>query len=232
MAGVYCGRQSGARSVAPHDTTAIETPACGFPEMPRHMAGMKFLPIFQPCQPQAWITLQFRSTSKRAHPGRLMASYREIRSKVKHVIGADIVDELLEYVKEHAPALWGEDQPRGFLSAMVFLTLYKDLFGEGYHDLLSDIDLPFHTTLHSLPHNIQAIRIVLEQWANGQWECGSLSNWREAARRLNIPPKFPVSPFSKFSVLATFVGFENTSFFRVLLIQSDINSGPSVDYKL
>ena len=146
-----------------------------------------------------------------------MASYREIREEVERVIGRDMFDELVDYVKAHPPALWGEEQPRAFLSTMVCTTLYKDLFGVGYVDLMSETEVPFHISHRSIWHNVPSIRLVLEQWGDAQWETGSLPEWREAARRLNIPPAFAVRPSLKFTLFGAFRGSEFTRFFATLL---------------
>ena len=87
----------------------------------------------------AWDTLQVYSPAATAHHHGIMASYRASKEKVERRIGRDMFDALASYVKENPPVLWGEEQPRGFISAMVCATLYKDLFGVGYHEMISEI---------------------------------------------------------------------------------------------
>lgn len=119
-------------------------------------------------------------------------SYAYIKGKVVGRIGLDVYEDILQFVTDCRPRLWGELKPRGFLAHNVCLALYKDLFAQSYNDL-AELDLGFHLSLQSLSHNVQTIRPLLKEWSQGHIEPGKLPDWTAAVRGVQMDPKFPVS---------------------------------------
>jgi len=152
-----------------------------------------------------------------------MTSYQEIREKVEQKIGRDMFDERVQSAKVHPSALWGEEKPRGFLSTMVCITLYKDLFGKGYLGLGSEFQLPFHASLRSIWHNVLAIRLVLEQLGDAQ--SGTMGRCPGPGRTISGGRphggstsllSFWCAPLSKVTIFAAWTGFDFTRFFATL----------------
>ena len=69
---------------------------------------------------------------------------------------------------------------------MVLLTLYKNLYGNGFHHIADEIDFHYKLTEHSIRHNIPLVRNVLSGWANGEITLGNLHDWKAAARHGNF----------------------------------------------
>lgn len=111
----------------------------------------------------------------------------QVRNKVKAKVGEELLDELVEYVKDDEPNLWGEQQPPDhFQEDMVLLTIYKDMTGDGFEKLEKDIDFGYKITHQSLHHNIQVLRDVLREYALENMKVGTLHAWKKAAKKCGL----------------------------------------------
>ena len=89
--------------------------------------------------------------------------YDVVRSKVPH----NIVGQMLAYLRQKPPRLWGEQQPPEYLEHALWLALYKDLMNIGCNKLEA-LCTTFKRAPHkTLAHNIEVIREHLYEWAKG-----------------------------------------------------------------
>lgn len=120
----------------------------------------------------------------------MLHSYSSIKKFVVRKVGEETFDDMLAYLKEHQPSLWGTIQPPSFLERNMVLTLYKDLQHHGYQRVLAEVDFgDFPLADKSFQKNAHRIRAVLANWAKTKIELGSPRAWKQAARHVPRPGK-------------------------------------------
>ena len=119
-------------------------------------------------------------------------NWTTVKAAVQEKIGDEAYSSLLSYLKDHTPALWGEDQPRTFLEKANAVALYKDLHGVGYCKL--EATLAIGITLHhnSLSHNQKVLRLSWKNWALQHIQLGVYTDWKAAVRHLRVTKRFPL----------------------------------------
>jgi hypothetical protein len=98
----------------------------------------------------------------------------EVKRTVQRKIHENVYEDIENFIKNSEVTFWGIDQPPSFKKDMLLLTLYKDLFGVGYHALVDEICFNFKITDHSLRHNVSKMRPLLNKWAEGKILPGNL----------------------------------------------------------
>ena len=63
----------------------------------------------------------------------------EVKRQVLEHINENIYVDIEQYVVNSTIQLWGIDQPKTFKKDILLLTLYKDIFGVGYHHVVERI---------------------------------------------------------------------------------------------
>ena len=110
-----------------------------------------------------------------------MPTLQAVTKKIVGKLTRPIVQDLLAYVIDSKPKLWGARQPRHYVSVMVILTLYHDLEAVGWQQIQQTQHLPFPVAHNSLHHNAKVIRRVLYYWAMQHIVPGSPTDWTAAA---------------------------------------------------
>ena len=110
----------------------------------------------------------------------------EVKRQVLEHINENIYVDIEQYVVNSTIQLWGIDQPKTFKKDILLLTLYKDIFGVGYHHVAERIKFEYKITDHSLRHNVSVMRPVLEEWAKGKISVGNVQSWKTAAHNSNF----------------------------------------------
>lgn len=115
------------------------------------------------------------------------ARFDEVKKKVERTLGKGVLGKILKYTSLHPPVLWGEQQPRNYLTRNVVLALHKDISAEGYGRILNDVDLGFHMHQTTFAHNTQKIREHLSLWGRSTMKHGSLGDWKQAMQGTKLP---------------------------------------------
>lgn len=113
--------------------------------------------------------------------------YNDVVEEVVHQISKPVYQDILAHVEMQDVNLWGEHQPKGFLSCMSTLTLWKDIKDKSYVNLMNLHPSDLHVSVKSLNHNIQALRPVLASWGEKQIHLGRLREWESAAANVHKP---------------------------------------------
>lgn len=111
---------------------------------------------------------------------------QQIKSFVVEKISSEVYNEIIHYLQNNNPHMWGMQRPRSFIEDMAMLTLYKDLCGIGYNLLLQTISLPYHLGNSSIVHNVRSIRNKLYEWSLGHIKVGSSTDWNYQARSARL----------------------------------------------
>jgi hypothetical protein len=64
---------------------------------------------------------------------------RDVVVYIIEKIHLPMLEQIWDYVKDHEPVLWGEEQPEDFLKIAFILSLYKDKKRIGYQKLLKKV---------------------------------------------------------------------------------------------
>ncbi len=112
-----------------------------------------------------------------------MKSYEDIRKCITDHLGSDVLDSVLVFVAQCKPSLWGERKGVAFVSKCTCLAIYKDLTGDGYGKIISQINFLEGLNPRSFNENTRRIRDCLGQWGRTQVVLGDSKDW-EADKRL------------------------------------------------
>lgn len=113
--------------------------------------------------------------------------YLEIERDVISTISRPIFLEILGFVSDKNPTLWGEQQPRFFLRRHLILSMYKDMKNLGYNSLLASVEqLGFKMNHKSFQRNTKVLRAIVAQWAEGTIILGNLQEWQRAAHHVKL----------------------------------------------
>jgi len=147
---------------------------------------------------------------------------------MKHIVESKLSNGLLNVWREFLvprPAiqnkLWGSEQPSGFVTHMITMTVYKDLEEIGYQAVLDKVDVGFRIMAKTFAHNARIIRKELFVWAKTQIILDSAETWN-AAKHL-LPKK---AGLEKVNLLM------NSSDFRLPGRASVLKKDPSWSHKL
>lgn len=110
----------------------------------------------------------------------------EVLRKVLARVPKHIYEQICTYIRSHQPSLWAAEKPRSFLKDQILLTLYKDLYGVGYHQLAADASFGYTITDHSLNNNCKKIREVLHQWSGEVITIGNEQEWNNQAKNCSF----------------------------------------------
>lgn len=107
-----------------------------------------------------------------------MKSFVNIKEEISDHIGSDVLEQILIFVSQAKPSLWGEQKPPAFVIEMTGLTIYKDITGTGYGAL----------NVKSFNHNAHVIRPYLQQWALQQFVLGTKTDWENEKKLMEENP--------------------------------------------
>jgi hypothetical protein len=111
---------------------------------------------------------------------------RQLRNK----LGESTFDEILQYVKDRKPKLWGDFQEDPYQKNMVICTLAKFSLGWSYDRLIKIVHVEPHLVAKSLNYNVLALARVLSDWGKEWIIWGTRREWKDAARRVKYPAEF------------------------------------------
>lgn len=112
---------------------------------------------------------------------------QEIRRRVLDRMRLSTLQQLCDYVTQKKPALWGQKQGRGYLTACVLVALYKDTHAIGYNALLEEVKSWMPISSKTLRHNTQVLRRLFASWGKRRVKLGSLATWQRVAQYLQVP---------------------------------------------
>ena len=110
-------------------------------------------------------------------------SRAQLKKKLTSVCSSTTLDEMIGWVKQRDPNLWGQFKPDKFIQDNVLLTLYKDLSGFGFKTLENEINFGYPMSHNSMQHNIPLVRGLLRDWAMTYIKVGSVTDWKKVARK-------------------------------------------------
>ena len=84
-------------------------------------------------------------------------TYLSVKRSVIRALSREVYDDIVSYLKDDPPRLWGSQKPSGFLEKMATLGLHKKLTATGYNKLNDDIDIGSKLDSKSFHHNWQVI---------------------------------------------------------------------------
>src|SRR5215472_3373237 len=105
-----------------------------------------------------------------------MPKQQHVERVVHTRIPKGLLSQLSSFVSHSSPNLWGEHQPKHFTEQTLYVTLYKDLRGYGYHRLAGKISKWYRVATNTLRHNIKEIRKCLRLWGRRRVDESSLDD--------------------------------------------------------
>jgi hypothetical protein len=120
----------------------------------------------------------------------MSTTYLSVKRFVVKALSKDVYDDILSYLMENPPNLWGEQQLSGFFEKMVTLGLFKELKSIGYKKLNSDVDIGSKLNHKSFQHNWGVIRKEIAKWAESTIDLGTAEDWDEAVEDVALPKEF------------------------------------------
>lgn len=108
-----------------------------------------------------------------------MSTSIKLKEAVIKKLGRDTFKDLMSFISQHNPRLWGEQKPKNFLQTNVILALYKDLFKIGYTRMMKEVKLSFRLHHKSLAHNTKILRALFGLWGRGKIQKGTLTDWKK-----------------------------------------------------
>ena len=112
-----------------------------------------------------------------------MACFQEIQKCITDQLGSNVLDNILCFVTQCKPSLWGERKGRAFVNKCICLAIYKDLSGDGYGNIIRQINFLEGLNPRSFNKNTQPICKCLGQWGCTQIVLGDSKDW-EADKHL------------------------------------------------
>ena len=99
------------------------------------------------------------------------------KRKVRDKFGADEFDDLLHFLDERDPIIWGQEKPENFLELNLYCLLYHDLFGVGFNRVFAKVNWGFRWSRKSLQHNARVLRHHGKAWGQSKIGGEYYSNW-------------------------------------------------------
>ncbi len=87
-------------------------------------------------------------------------SYIDVVSRVDNAVGAEVLQDIVQFISRQEVTLWGSHKPRYFLQATLRLALYYDLEEVGYCGLTHFRDLPCLINHKSLYCNVTVLLLL------------------------------------------------------------------------
>lgn len=106
---------------------------------------------------------------------------RRVERKVKRLLHGPVYDDLLQYLEEQDPSLWGIFRSDNFLEQNLLLALYHDHSGLGYQRILREEGLTRSLSHRSFQHNTEVIRRLGANWAKQYIDLPLLEDRQEIA---------------------------------------------------
>jgi mannosyltransferase OCH1-like enzyme len=114
--------------------------------------------------------------------------YEIIKNKVISTLGENTFKNILQFAKNENPSLWREQKPHNFLEINLVLTIYKDLTGMAYNNIINNVSLNFNLNHKSFQHNAKSLRVVLTKWKNSTIQLDTTQDWKTAVRDVDLDP--------------------------------------------
>jgi len=111
-------------------------------------------------------------------------SFTQVHQNLLECMKSTTLVNILKFVKERNPSLWGEQKPRSFVKQQVYFALFKLKTGMGFQKLKTHIRFPHHISLCSLEHNFAELLSLFKIWSKEQITLGTLGEWKTASRNL------------------------------------------------
>lgn len=109
-----------------------------------------------------------------------------IKSRVKHLIGENIVNDMISHLTNSTISLWGENQICHYRENWLYFVLYRDIEDcpiYAYNDI-EELSTVGHT---SIRHNVDSIRNELFEWAQRHIVLGNQNSWNAVLRGVKFP---------------------------------------------
>jgi hypothetical protein len=119
-----------------------------------------------------------------------LISRRAISSRVTRVLTREVWEDLLAFVEQRAPELWGMEQGDDYLESNLLLVIYKAITGVGYNALISQVDFVGPETGKTFSHNACILRAEMASWAHQYITVGTKRDWNTAAADVKRPDPF------------------------------------------
>lgn len=114
----------------------------------------------------------------------------ELQKELQPAATKKILKELENFIEERKMNLWGQKRPTSFKKVMLYLTLYKDLYGKSDLWIYQHQPKNYHLSKESLQHNIKEMRRILDQWAETVIGEPSFESLKQAAKNVTVHPSF------------------------------------------
>jgi hypothetical protein len=96
----------------------------------------------------------------------MITTYKQLRQAVVDVLNETVLMKIIKSVKFPAETIWGSSQPRKASTAIILITIYKDIQGIGYNSLKKEIEPYWQMSNEAIQRNIKLVRKELRNWAN------------------------------------------------------------------
>lgn len=118
-----------------------------------------------------------------------MINAADVRNFVIQKIGRECFLKLVDFAKESHVKLMGEQVSLQRIPTVVALSLYRDLTGQGYQRILSQVRLSWIYSDLSFRTNTKRLRAALHKWARKQIKRGTWGEWDQAAKDCRLPKR-------------------------------------------
>ena len=117
----------------------------------------------------------------------MVLELKTIEEGVKSRIGGPRLKAILQGVQLDAEKLWCTARPRNFVHGIILITLFKDMTGVSYRDLIKDVAGWAHFSNDAITHNVKKCRVALRTWAKGVLAPQSHARLERMASKSNRP---------------------------------------------
>jgi hypothetical protein len=115
-----------------------------------------------------------------------MKTREEVEAAVRAHMPSRVLADILTFVRNNPPALWGLNRGRAFLRSYCLLALYKDITSTGYDALYKEVGSWLKSCPKTLRHNTQVLCLSFAAWGKTTVHLGSLEEWQRAASPLRL----------------------------------------------
>jgi hypothetical protein len=110
-------------------------------------------------------------------------SFPQVQEHVHKKIGTERTQTIINFIKGYEPKLWGtQNGVRQYVDMMIYLAIYKDIFGVGYSALSHQVQF-VRVWDKTLKHNVQLLRKLLMKWGKTKIALGDKTAWEYAMRK-------------------------------------------------
>ena len=101
-------------------------------------------------------------------------SFAQVRQNLLETMKPTTLMEIVRFVEQKKPVLWGEQKPRAFLKQQVYFVLLKLKTGMGFQKLKTHFAFPHQISICSLEHNFATLLPLFELWGREKITLGSI----------------------------------------------------------